>query len=166
MFIYVFLFKKMSNSLIPSFLMSDVSESLRWLTKNERCERIAQVPHQNWATMSNLLRLLTKNKQKWANMSESLRSLTKNEQMSESLVFWANRSFAHVLQNTSYSLGKPMREFPALHYSNFLRPGGPLMYIQSLFVESTYFRLVWLDNIFHKSTNFLTQNGDLALKLN
>ena len=98
MFIYVFLFKKMSNSLIPSFLMSDVSESLRWLTKNERCERIAQVPNQNWATMSNLLRLLAKNKQKWANMSESLRSLTKNEQMSESLVFWANRSFAHVLQ--------------------------------------------------------------------
>ena len=31
-------------SLIPSFLKSDVSESLRSLTKNERCERIA---HQN-----------------------------------------------------------------------------------------------------------------------
>ena len=35
-FIYIFLFKKMSDSLIPSFLMSDVSESLRSLTKNER----------------------------------------------------------------------------------------------------------------------------------
>ena len=59
-FIYIFLFKKMSDSLIPSFLMSDVSESLRSLTKNEQpwvirsghseemsdCERITQVTHQ------------------------------------------------------------------------------------------------------------------------
>ena len=52
----------MSDSLIPSFLVSDVSESLRSLTKNERCERIAQVPHQKWA-------------------------LPKNERMSELLVF-------------------------------------------------------------------------------
>ena len=37
---------KMSESLIPSFLMSDVSESLRSLTKNERCEGSAQVAHQ------------------------------------------------------------------------------------------------------------------------
>ena len=36
----------MSDLLIPSFLMSDVSESLRSLTKNERVERIAQVAHQ------------------------------------------------------------------------------------------------------------------------
>ena len=36
----------MSNSLIPSFLVSDVSKSLRKLTKNERCEQIAQVAHQ------------------------------------------------------------------------------------------------------------------------
>ena len=34
--------KKMSDSLIPSFLVSDVSESLRSLTKNEQCEQIAQ----------------------------------------------------------------------------------------------------------------------------
>ena len=39
----------MSDSLIPSFLVSDVSKSLRLLTKNERCERIAQVAHQKWA---------------------------------------------------------------------------------------------------------------------
>ena len=31
----------MSDSLIPSLLMSNVSELLRSLTKNERCERIA-----------------------------------------------------------------------------------------------------------------------------
>ena len=77
-YIGFFLFKKISNLLIPSFLVSYVSELLRSLTKNEGCEQIAQVSHQKWATMSN-----------------SLRSLTKNEQMSESLVFWANRSFAH-----------------------------------------------------------------------
>ena len=39
----------MSDLLIPSFLMSDVSESLRLLTKNEWCEQIAQVAHQKWA---------------------------------------------------------------------------------------------------------------------
>ena len=59
----------MSDSLIPSFLVSDMSESLRSLTKNKRCERIAQVAHQKWATTS-----------------DSLRSLTKNEQMSKSLI--------------------------------------------------------------------------------
>ena len=67
----------MSDSLIPSFLMSHVSKSLRSLTKNELCERIAQVAHQKWAT--------------WV-------SLTKNDWMSESLVFWSKsliRSFFH-----------------------------------------------------------------------
>ena len=39
----------MSDLLIPSFLMSDVSESLRSLTKNKRCEPIAQVAHQKGA---------------------------------------------------------------------------------------------------------------------
>ena len=51
--------------------MSDVSESLRSLTKNER--PIAQVAHIA--------------QRKWAIMSKSLRSLTKNERMSESLIF-------------------------------------------------------------------------------
>ena len=56
--------------------MSDVSESLRLLTKNEWCERISQVTHQKWAAMSKSLMLLTKNErpcriaqgthQKWA----------------------------------------------------------------------------------------------------
>ena len=53
----------MSNSLIPSFLMIDVSKSLRLLTKNERCEQIAQVAHKKLATMSNLLRSLRGNEQ-------------------------------------------------------------------------------------------------------
>ena len=72
----------MSNSLILSFLISDVSESLRSLTIIEQCEQIAQVAHKKWATMS-----------------DSLRSLTNNEQIRESLVFFSKsltRSlFAH-----------------------------------------------------------------------
>ena len=42
--------------LIPSFLVSDVSESLRTLTQKERCEQIAQVAHQKQVTMSDSLR--------------------------------------------------------------------------------------------------------------
>ena len=57
----------MSDSPIPSFLVSDVSKSLRSLTKNER---FAWVAHQ-----------------KWAPMSKALRSLTKNERMCELRVF-------------------------------------------------------------------------------
>ena len=113
-FILVRLVKKMSDSLIPSFLVCDVSESLRsfikkwamWAnrsgcsSKMSNHERFAQVAHQKWATMR-----------------ESLRSLTKNERMRESLVFWENPSFAHFLQKTSDSLRKPLSEFPALDWS-------------------------------------------------
>ena len=56
MFYIRFLFYKMSDLLISSFLISDVSESLRSLTKNERCEQITQVTYQKWATMSDWLR--------------------------------------------------------------------------------------------------------------
>ena len=42
-------------------LVSDVSELLRSLTKNERCERILQDGNKKLATMSDLLRSLTKN---------------------------------------------------------------------------------------------------------
>ena len=48
----------MSESLINSFLVSDVSESLSLLTKNER---FAQVAQRKWAIVSESLRLLTKN---------------------------------------------------------------------------------------------------------
>ena len=48
--------------------MSDVSELLVSLTKNERPWAFAQVAHQKWVTMSESLRLLTKNEQ----MSELL----------------------------------------------------------------------------------------------
>ena len=62
----------MSDLLIPSFLVSDVSKLLRSLTKNEQCERIAQVTHQKWATMSKSLRSLTKNERIARFWSESL----------------------------------------------------------------------------------------------
>ena len=42
--------------------MTNVSELLRLLTKNEPCERFAQVAHQKWVTMFDSLRSLTKNK--------------------------------------------------------------------------------------------------------
>ena len=65
--------KKWANRLfllISSFLVRDVSKSLISLKSNERCEQITQVAHQKWATMS-----------------DSLRLLTKNERMSELLIF-------------------------------------------------------------------------------
>ena len=73
----------MSNSLLPSFLMSDVSGSLRSLTKNERCEWIAPVAHLKWVTMSDSLRSLTKNERPWADHSGRLPKMSK----------WANHSF-------------------------------------------------------------------------
>ena len=91
-FIYVFLFKKKSDSLIPSFLMSIVSESLRLLIKNEQCERIAQDALQKCATMSDLLWLLTKNERPWANRS----------------------GHTFFRKKRRDSLRKPMSEFPAL----------------------------------------------------
>ena len=95
MFYIGFLNLKMSDSLIPSFLVSDVSKSLRSLTKNERCEQIAKVARQKWATMSDSLRSLTKNEQPWANRSGC----------SQIMIEWANRLFFSELLIRSF-LGK------------------------------------------------------------
>ena len=104
----------MSESLILSFLVSDVSKSLRLLTKNVRCEQIAQVAHQKWAIrsgrleeMSDCERITQVAHQKWANE-------------------WISHFFewiAHLLifgQKTSDSLGKPMSKFPALNSTNLV----------------------------------------------
>ena len=56
---FLYIFKKMSNSLIPSFIIRDVREWLRLLNKNEWCEHITQVTHKKWATTSDSLRSLT-----------------------------------------------------------------------------------------------------------
>ena len=55
----------------------------------------------------------------WAIVSESLRSLTKNQQMSESLTYWGNRSFAHFLAKNErfppkFDERMPNPEFSAL----------------------------------------------------
>ena len=104
----------MSNSLIPSFLVSDVSESLKSLTKNERCEQIAQVAHQKWATMSNSLRLLTKNERPWTNRSG------RSPKMSESLVFWANRSLAHFFSKNKRFTQKTIVRIPSPGFKKYL----------------------------------------------
>ena len=69
--------------------MSNVSKSLRSLTKNEQCEQIAEVAHQKWA----------------------------NEQIARFLSESFIRSFAHFSQKKSDSHSKPMSEFPALLYN-------------------------------------------------
>ena len=96
----LYILKKRGDSLIPSLLMSDVSKSLRSLSKNEQFEGITQVLHQKRATMS-----------------DSLRSITKNEQIARfferidhSLII---RSFFH---KKSDWLRKPMSEFPTLFF--------------------------------------------------
>ena len=69
MFYIRFLYKKMSDLLIPSFLVSDMSESLRLLTKNQGCEQIAQVAHPKLVTMSDSLRSFRGNERSRANHS-------------------------------------------------------------------------------------------------
>ena len=58
----------MSKLLISSFCWA-MWVTLRLLTKNERCERIAQAATQKWATMSDLLRSHRGNERSWANHS-------------------------------------------------------------------------------------------------
>ena len=101
----------------------------RLLISSERCERIVKVAHQKWAMwanhsgrspeMSNHERFAQVAQSKWAIVSESLRSLTKNERMSELLIFWAKRSFAHFWAKTSDLLGKSMSEFTTLSLSYY-----------------------------------------------
>ena len=94
MFNIGFFYEKMSDLLIPSFLVSEVSESLRSLTKNERCEPIAQVAQQKWVTMSNSLRSLRGNKQLWANRSGCPpKCPPKMSEWANRWFVWVNRSF-------------------------------------------------------------------------
>ena len=91
----------------------------------EQCERVAQVTHDKRATMSESLRLLTKNEQPWDI------GLGRSPKMSNREIFaqvahqkWKNEQIAHFFeriahllifsQKTSDSLRKPMKEFPIL----------------------------------------------------
>ena len=103
-FFYFFVsLKKICDLLIPSFLMSDVSKSLRSLTKNERCEQSTQVAHQKWATMSDSLRLITKNEQIARFLSKLLLS----------------SFFAHFFAKKNNLLKIPMSQFPTLNVRTF-----------------------------------------------
>ena len=57
----------MSEPLIPSFLVADVSESLRSLTKNEQYEQIAHGRSHRSEEMSDHERIAQVAHQKWAN---------------------------------------------------------------------------------------------------
>ena len=83
----------MSESLIPSFLVSDVSESLRSLTKNVQCEQIAQ--------------------RKWAIVSKLLRSLTKKKRMSELLVFFNESLIRSFLGKNEWFAQKTNERIPS-----------------------------------------------------
>ena len=108
---YSFFVSFLKNRAIRSFLlfyvMSDVSQSLRSLTKNERYEWIAQVAHQKWANEQ----IDYVAHQKWANCSVYFYRIT------HLLII---RSFFS--QKTSDLLRKPMSEVPTLAGSYLVVP--------------------------------------------
>ena len=83
----------MSDSLIPSFLMS---ESLRSLTK--------------MSNVSKLLRSFTKNERPWANRTG--RSPKMSEWVNRSF-FWANQSFAHFFTKSEWFAQKTDERIPS-----------------------------------------------------
>ena len=104
----------MSKSLISSCLVTDVSESLRLLTKNERCERLAQVTHQKWATMSDSLRSSEE-----MSDHERIAQVANQKRANEWIAHFFER-IPHLLifgQKTSDSLGNQISEFPALLFA-------------------------------------------------
>ena len=101
MFFYI---KKMSDLLIPSFF-------------DEQCEQIAQVVHQKWAMWANRSGYSPKMSdnelftqfayQKWVTMSELLRLITKNERIAFFLVNRKNERFA---QKTDERISSPAKK--------------------------------------------------------
>ena len=92
-----------------SFLMSDVSESLRLLTK--------------MSDVSKLLRLLTKNEQPWAIYSDPSPKMSNHERIAQvTHQKWANCSlfWAIFSQKMNASLRKLMSEFPVLRIGDNL----------------------------------------------
>ena len=91
-FIYGFLYKKWANRSFPLFWWAMwVNRSGRSPKMSDR-EGLAQVAHQKWVTMSDLLTSLRGNEQSWANRSG--RSPKMSEWVNCSF-FWANCSFTH-----------------------------------------------------------------------
>ena len=94
--VYIFWFKKITDLFIPSFLMSDVSKSLRLLTINKRCERTAQVAHQQWGM--------------WANHSGRSPKMSK---WANRLFFWANGSFTNFFAKNERLAQKTDEQIPS-----------------------------------------------------
>ena len=110
-FWYIFCkFKK--NWAVRSFLMINVSKLLRSLTKNEWCEQMAQVTHQKWATVSDLLRLLSRNEQTWANCSG------RSPKMSE----WTYCSFFLQIAHLLIFSQKTRADLSIANYSTIVEP--------------------------------------------
>ena len=79
-------------------------------------EQFAQIAHQEWATVS-----------------ESLRLLTKNEWMSESLVFFSKSLHCKfICKKTNDSLRKPMSTFPTLGQIEILKKKADVESIEKL----------------------------------
>ena len=103
-YIQFFLLKKWANRSFPLFLWAMWVNRSGRSPKNERCERIAQVTHQKWATMSNSLRSLRGNERSWANRSGRSPKMSKWVNCS---FFGANRSFANFWAKTDERIPSP-----------------------------------------------------------
>ena len=112
----------MNDLLIPSFLMSNVSESFRSLTKNEQCERIAQVAHQKWAMLVNRSGHSPKMRD-----HEQITQVALQKGANEWITsFFYSKSLicSFFCKKTSDTLRKQMSEFPALHFWPFCENKG------------------------------------------
>ena len=114
----IFFFKFQKNERIAHFRSFPLFWSAMWVNRS--------FPSNQMSNVSELLISVTKNEWPWvicsgwseemSDVSESLILLTKNEQMRESLIFFER--IAHLLifgQKTSDLLGNQMSKFPALH---------------------------------------------------
>ena len=106
-------FEKMSEALIFAY----------FLFFGERCAWIAHFTQIKWAMwadrsfhsskMSEHERFAQVAQRKWVIVSELPRLLNKNEGMSESLIFWANRSFPHFLIKNKRFAWKSIERIPS-----------------------------------------------------
>ena len=77
-----FFLKIFKKQKICSFLLSEVSESVRSLRTNERLWAIAQIAQKEWVIVSKLLRSLTKNER----IAHSITFLAKNDNLLQNLI--------------------------------------------------------------------------------
>ena len=129
-----------ANRLGCSPKLRDVSESLRLLTKNEQ---FAQVAHQIWATMSDLLR-----------------SLTKNELMSELLVF-LSESLIRSFFRKKRAIGSENRwanSQPCFFVNSYLSPSKLIARVAMLYLLSSQYRTWRTVHTCNSSSQWSTSN--------